>query len=109
MEPILIVGGSVVALTALVVSAWAGARKLGWLSGERSVGSTDEDADAFGKIAVVVERLGGGSVRIQFQGTSWPARLVHAEADVGIGAEVRIVDRDNLIWIVEPTVQLKSQ
>lgn len=109
VDPIFIVGGSLLALTALVASAWAGARRLGWLSGERTVGSTDEDADAFGRTAIVVERLEGTSVRIQFQGTTWPARLIHDDAHVGVGAEVRILDRDNLIWIVEPIIHLKPQ
>ena len=59
-----------------------------------------EDADAFGSIAVVVEKLQANGVRIHFRGTSWPAQLIRGDAEVG--AKVRIIDRDNLIWIVEP-------
>lgn len=88
------------AALAVAVTAWLGLRRSGLLTGERSVGSTDEDADAFGSIAVVVARLEANGVRISFRGTTWPAQLVRGEAEVG--AKVRIVDRDNLIWIVEP-------
>lgn len=104
MEPLLIVGGAF-GLLALSVAAWWGARKIGSLSAERSVGSTDEDGDAFGQTAMVVHAE-GSSVRILFQGTHWPAQLIHGAAAVGM--QVRIVDRDNLIWIVEPVEPARS-
>lgn len=95
----MIIGGAA-AVAVAAAAAWFAARRLGLFTGERSVSSTDEDADAFGQRAVVTEKTGGDSIRIHFRGTSWPARVVHGHVE--IGAQVRIIDRDNLIWIVEP-------
>jgi len=97
-ETLIIIGGAAAVL--LGAAVW-GARKLGFFTSEHSVGSTDEDADAFGKIVRVTESLSDTHTgRIFFQGTSWPARAVHGSAQ--LGDRVRIVDRENLVWIVEP-------
>lgn len=86
------------AATAVVV--W-GAFKLGLFRGDRSVDNSDEDVEAFGTVVKVTERLTRTQVgRVFFQGTTWPARASKGVADVG--DEVRIVDRENLVWIVEP-------
>lgn len=73
-----------------------------WSHPERSVGSTDEDMDAYGAevevVATVTDTGEGG--RIRFHGTSWPARSVRGVLEPGL--MVRIVHRDNLVWIVEP-------
>lgn len=73
-----------------------------WSGAEHEVQSTDEDLEAFGEIAQVVAELGpeaGG--RIRFRGSTWPARCL--EGTLPPGSEVRIVDREGLEWIVEPT------
>ncbi|MGA9525167.1 MAG: NfeD family protein [Myxococcaceae bacterium] len=72
-----------------------------WSEGEKSFQSTDEDADAFGTVVTVSSRITGGefSGRIRFRGTTWPARSVHGALEPG--EQVRIVDRDNVSWIVE--------
>lgn len=77
-----------------VVSRWSGA--------QHSVQSTNEDVDAFGQVAVVSEAIhvGEDSGRIRFRGTTWPARCLKGVLEPG--TEVRIVDRENVSWIVEP-------
>lgn len=78
-----------------------GAHKLGLFRGDRSVENSDEDVDAFGTVVKVTQRLSRTEVgRVHFQGTSWPARASRGVADEG--DEVRIIDRENLVWIVEP-------
>jgi len=102
--PLILLGG---ALTlAAMVGAWLVARRLRVFKPDRSVGSTDEDADAFGtEVAVLVRVTEHQAGRIQFQGTSWPARSVHGALEPGERA--RIVDRENLVWIVEPLAPMK--
>lgn len=99
-EALIILGGAAALL--LTAAVW-GARRLGLFTGEHRVDSTDEDADAFGSLVRVTEPVGVSRTgRIFFHGTSWPARTVQGEAQVG--DEVRIVDRENLVWIVEPLI-----
>jgi len=65
-------------------------------------GSTDEDLDAYGQEAEVVERLpAGGEGRIHFRGSGWAARNYHTDRELEVGCKVRIVFRDNLLWTVE--------
>jgi inner membrane protein len=66
-----------------------------WSKGEKSFHSTDEDGDAFGTVVTVADSSG----RIRFRGTTWPARSVQGALEPG--DQVRIVDRDNVSWIVE--------
>ena len=66
--------------------------------------NTDEDIDAYNQIAKVCETIpANGEGRIMFHGSTWPAKNVHADHELQIGAEVRIVFRDNLIWMIEET------
>ncbi|MCW8195700.1 NfeD family protein [Proteobacteria bacterium 005FR1] len=63
---------------------------------------TDEDLDAYNKRGEVCERIpAGGEGRIKFRGSTWLARNHNAEEALEVGREVRIVFRDNLVWIVE--------
>ena len=65
-------------------------------------GSTDEDLDAYDKIIEVVETIpAGGEGRVSFQGTSWVARHYHNDIPCLKGTRVRILFRENLVWIVE--------
>jgi membrane protein implicated in regulation of membrane protease activity len=76
-----------------------------WSGAEHEVQSTDEDLEAFGKLAEVVTELGpDGAGRIRFQGSTWPARCL--QGTLPPGSEVRIVDREGLEWIVEPVSPL---
>ena len=85
-----------VAWSALMVSV------LGRISrGDHSVSETDEDVQAFGQIATVVRPVNGDEGgRIRFHGSDWPAisRGPTLESEV----KVKIVGRENLIWVVEP-------
>jgi membrane protein implicated in regulation of membrane protease activity len=65
-------------------------------------GNTDEDLDAYNQIVEVFERIPAqGQGRIDFRGSTWAARNYHADRDLEKGSRVRIVYRDNLVWIVE--------
>jgi membrane protein implicated in regulation of membrane protease activity len=69
---------------------------------EREKGKTDEDLDAYNKIAEVCERIPAkGEGRIAFRGTTWIARNYHGDRDIEKGGKVRIIFRDNLAWMVE--------
>lgn len=68
--------------------------------------NTDEDLDAYNQPAEVCEPVpAGGEGRILFRGSTWPARNVHADRGLEPGTPVRIVFRDNLVWVVEPVEQ----
>lgn len=72
-----------------------------FMPGEESWQSTDEDADAYGKIVEVAEAIEKSKEgRIDFRGSTWPATCY--EQTLEAGAKARIVTRDNLIWVVEP-------
>lgn len=66
-------------------------------------GKTDEDLDAYNEIAVVNQRIPAkGEGRIDFRGSSWSARAHQAQQAIEVGTRVRVVLRDNLVWLVEP-------
>lgn len=66
-------------------------------------GRTDEDLDAYNQLASVCERIpADGEGRINFRGSTWPARSYQASLDIEAGTQVRIAFRDNLVWLVEP-------
>jgi inner membrane protein len=72
-------------------------------------GQTDEDIDAYSRIAEVRETIpAGGEGRIAFQGTTWAARNVHGDRDLPPGTRVRIVFRENLAWMVEACDETES-
>lgn len=65
-------------------------------------GSVDEDLDAYGHAAEIIQRIpAGGEGRIAFRGSTWSARNYHTDADLEVGTQVRIVFRENLVWVVE--------
>ena len=73
-----------------------------YLGGDFSLAMTDEDAEAMGQTVTVVEPLSDENKgRIRFRGATWDARTT--EGRLPKGAEARILYRDNLTWIVEPT------
>ena len=71
-------------------------------SAEKSVQPTDEDLDSFGKIVEAITAVGSEdqSGRVRFQGSSWPARSLKGTLEPG--GRARIVDRENLVFLVEP-------
>jgi inner membrane protein len=65
-------------------------------------GNTDEDLAAYGQTAVVVERIpANGEGRIDWQGSTWQARNYREDADIEAGTVVRLIFRDNILWLVE--------
>jgi inner membrane protein len=65
-------------------------------------GNTDEDADAYDQTAVVVERIpANGEGRINYKGTTWQAKNYKEDADLEPGTVVRLIFRDNILWLVE--------
>jgi inner membrane protein len=70
---------------------------------QRERGKTDEDLDAYNQQAVVSERIPAqGEGRINFRGSTWSARGHQPDRDIEAGTRVRIVLRENLVWLVEP-------
>ena len=64
--------------------------------------NTDEDLDAYNQPAEVCEPIPcNGEGRILFHGSTWAARNVHPEEELKTGTRVRVVFRDNLVWMVE--------
>ena len=73
-----------------------------FVSGDVEEQSTDEDLDAFGHVVEVVEEIAPGKEgRIRFRGSTWPAACYDATLEVGSSA--KIIYRENLMWVVEPT------
>lgn len=65
-------------------------------------GKTDEDLDAYDSIVSVCETIpAGGEGRIAFRGSTWKARSYRHDRSFEQGAEVRIIFRENLVWIVD--------
>ena len=66
-------------------------------------GKTDEDLDAYNHVVEVAEAIpANGEGRIVFRGSTWAARNYHGDQPVEKDGRVRIVFRDNLVWVVEP-------
>lgn len=65
-------------------------------------GNTNEDLDAHNQIVEVCETIPAESEgRIFFRGTTWLARNYHKDQDLEKGTKVRILFRENLVWLVE--------
>jgi membrane protein implicated in regulation of membrane protease activity len=66
---------------------------------------TNEDVDALDEVVTVTEAVGGlgEEGRIRFRGAEWRARVPEEDRTLTPGTEARIVYRDNLTWVVEPT------
>lgn len=76
--------------------------------GDSSYQSADDDADAFGKTANVVYEISirHDKGRIKFKGSTWPAKC--GVRRIKKGRKVKIVNRDNIHWIVEPADELEN-
>lgn len=72
-----------------------------FVEGDSSQGNTDELLDDLGELAVVVETIGPGNKqgRIAFRGTQWQA--LSDGSELPIDAQVQIVSRENVNYIVE--------
>ena len=71
------------------------------IPGIRRKGNINEDLDAFGTIVeVVAVNDPPSSARISFRGSTWDAEYLRGE--LAVGDQVRLLTRDNLIWVVEP-------
>ena len=76
---------------------------------ESSVSNIDEDLESCGKVVVVTETVmeNNSSGRIRFQGSDWPA--TSAGGTFPKDSQVKIIGRDNLIWIVSSHQNSLSQ
>ncbi len=64
--------------------------------------STNEDMDAYNRIVEVAETIPKeGEGRIYFRGTTWQARNYHGDQDLPRESRVRLIFRENLVWVVE--------
>lgn len=72
-----------------------------FVEGDSSRGNTDELLDDVGEIAIVVDSIGPGNKqgRILFRGTQWPA--LGDGSELQVDAQVQIVSRQNVSYIVE--------
>ena len=79
-----------------------------FMPGEEEEGaSTDEDADAYGEVVDVAETITPDAPgRIRYRGTTWDAACYDNTLEAG--SKARIVYRDNLVWVVEPDIQLDA-
>jgi membrane protein implicated in regulation of membrane protease activity len=75
---------------------------LRYVGGDSSVAVTDEDAEAIGEHVLVVEPVTEEKPgRIRFRGSEWDARSI--DGPLSKGTQAKILYRDNLTWIIEPT------
>ncbi len=79
-----------------------------FMSGDAETQSTDEDFDAYGEVVDVVEAIGPDKEgRIRYRGTTWQAACYDNTLEAG--TQAKIVCRENLIWVVEPTNPLDAR
>ncbi|MGL4473678.1 MAG: NfeD family protein [Shewanella sp.] len=72
------------------------------IGGDKHIDNTDEDLDIYNQTAVVIAAIGPGESqgRIEFQGSQWPA--LGDGTVIAVGANVRIICRENIALVVEP-------
>jgi len=82
---------------------------LHFLPGDFSYSPANDDVDAFGELALVVEEISihHERGRISFHGSTWPASC--GVKRIAAGVMVRIISRDNIRWIVEPLEEGSTQ
>ncbi len=70
--------------------------------GDISYQTADDDIDAFGEVADVVNGISirHDEGRIKFHGSTWPAKC--GVQEIERGRKVRVISRDNIHWVVEP-------
>jgi membrane protein implicated in regulation of membrane protease activity len=73
-----------------------------FFSGDVSITRSSDDEEALGRVVKVTEEVGSDHDlgRIHFRGTTWKAKSEYGRAFPG--QQVKIVGRDNLVWIVDP-------
>ena len=77
-----------------------------FLPNTESKSNTDEDIDAFGTVVKVTADIDYESPgRIEFQGTSWPAKSRVEGKSFKAGEEVKIVFRDNMTWLIDSAAE----
>jgi membrane protein implicated in regulation of membrane protease activity len=70
-----------------------------YFEGKTRVQNTDEDIDAYGQNATVVESINPSkSGRIHFRGTTWSAR---SEVSIDKDEAVIVIGRDSNTWVVK--------
>lgn len=72
-----------------------------YLPGNTELGNMDEDLEAFGTTVQVLEidPENPHKGRISYRGSSWDAECLDAQLEPG--QNVRLIQRENLVWIVE--------
>ncbi len=77
-----------------------------FIGGDYSQANTQEIVDDLDEIADVIEPIGPGESvgMISFRGTMW--RALGNGQEIAVGAQVRIVARENITYIVEPVPQI---
>ncbi|MBN1945372.1 MAG: NfeD family protein [Bradymonadales bacterium] len=77
-----------------------------WLPPEERHDDSDEELDAYGQTALVIEECHEEDTqgRIRFRGTTWPASTT--AGTIAAGQTARLLYRDDLAWIVEPLQEL---
>lgn len=70
--------------------------------GDQEWQSTDEDLDAYGALVEVAEAMSPDQQgRIHFRGSTWPA--ICYERALQAGEKAKIIHRENLLWVIEPS------
>jgi len=73
-----------------------------FMQGDVEKQDTDEDMDAFGSIVEVIEKIEPTkNGRIRFRGTTWTAKCF--DKVLLPGSKAKIVLREDIDWVVEPT------
>jgi inner membrane protein len=68
--------------------------------GDSSRGEIDEDVQAFGSTALVLMKMDEvHEGRVRLQGSDWPA--LSREGEILKDEKVKVVGRENLVWLVE--------
>lgn len=96
-------------ITSIVLLMGVRTLVLRWFPGESSYQATDEDLEAIGSVVEVVDTIEGRDQeggRIRYMGTSWPAKT-KGEFPIPAGKKAKLLYRENLIWVVEPYVELE--
>lgn len=78
-----------------------------FVQGDVALQNTDEDLDAFGAEAKVIEDIRPGMAgRIDFRGSSWKATCYEGHLEPGV--VVQVLSREGMCWIVE-AVEVNTQ
>lgn len=71
-----------------------------YFEGDSRIQNTDEDEDAYRKVAIVSENISpSNNGRIHFRGTTWEAK---SDYQISKNEKVIIIKREENIWVVDP-------